>query len=46
MNAEEFIANIDAPDKLEKSYRENKVEFKKEFNAAYPELKEYKLAEF
>jgi len=42
----EIISNINNPAQLEKLYRANKNEFKKEFNISYPELTGNTLAEF
>ena len=39
----EILNNIDNPKELEKLYRENKVSFKKEFNAIYPEMQHKNL---
>ena len=39
----EILNNIDNPKELEKLYRENKVSFKKEFNAIYPEMQHTNL---
>ncbi len=46
MTRQDILANIDAPRQLEKLYRENKLVFKTEFNSIYPELKDYKVAEY
>ncbi|MEP7145792.1 MAG: hypothetical protein ABI792_02150 [bacterium] len=43
---ENIIANIDNPKELEKLYRLRQSDFKTEFNSAYPELKNNKLADF
>lgn len=43
---DEILDNIENPTYLEKLYRENKQEFKREFNIIYPELKDHKLADF
>ena len=42
----EIISNINNPAQLEKLYRANKSEFKKEFNILYPQLSGNILAEF
>src|SRR6187431_1106023 len=43
---EDIIANIDNPKELEKLYRLSRSSFKTEFNSVYPELKNYKFADF
>lgn len=42
----EILSNINNPGQLEKLYRANRNEFKKEFNALYPNLRENPLANF
>ncbi|TFV97128.1 DUF4153 domain-containing protein [Algoriphagus kandeliae] len=39
-------SNLDNPAELEKLYRKNKSEFKKEFDVLYPEIQDRTLAEF
>jgi hypothetical protein len=46
MMKNEILDRIDNPKQLECLYRENKVNFKREFNALYPELTGNKLADF
>lgn len=41
----EILANIDNPKQLEKLYRDNKMVFKRDFNALYPDLKDRPVAE-
>ena len=43
---DEILSNINNPGQLEKLYRSNKAEFKKEFNILYPQLSGNALAEF
>lgn len=43
---DEIRTHINDPKQLEKMYRTNKVPFKQEFNALYPELKGNTLADF
>lgn len=43
---EEILSNLDKPGKLEKLYRANKAEFKKEFSSLYPELSGNAVADF
>lgn len=43
---DEIISNLANPANLEKLYRENKAEFKHEFNLLYPEIKASELAGF
>ena len=42
----DIITNLNNPNQLEKLYRSNKSEFKKEFNLLYPEIKENPVIEF
>lgn len=42
----EILAHLNNPGQLEKMYRANKVPFKKEFSALYPELKGNSIADF
>jgi hypothetical protein len=46
MNKADLLSNIDNPKQLEKLYRENKAEFKAEFNLLYPELTGNKVADY
>src|SRR6266567_3417714 len=46
MNKLDILTNIDNPKQLEKLYRDNKTDFKTEFNLLYPELTDNKLAEY
>jgi hypothetical protein len=43
---EEILTNLNDPKQLEKLYRSNKVQFKRDFSSAYPELKGNTLADF
>lgn len=43
---EEILKNVENPASLEKLYRENKTEFKREFNLLYSEIKDSKLTGF
>ena len=43
---ESILKLLDDPESLEKRYRKNKEEFKREFNAIYPQIKDHALAEF
>lgn len=43
---DEILSNMDNPGQLEKLYRDNKLAFKRTFNALYPELKDHMLAGF
>lgn len=43
---DEILAHLNSPVQLEKLYRTNKLRFKQEFNAIYPELKGNVLADF
>jgi hypothetical protein len=42
----EILNNLNDPAYLEKTYRSNKVSFRREFSTLYPELKDNKLADF
>ncbi len=42
----EILAHLNNPGQLEKMYRSNKVPFKREFSALYPELKGNSIADF
>ena len=42
----DILNNLDNPKQLEKLYRSNKSNFKKEFNQVYAEIKEHKNSEF
>jgi hypothetical protein len=42
----EILAHLNDPGQLEKMYRTNKVPFKKEFSALYPQLKGNSIADF
>lgn len=42
----EIITHLNNPRELEKLYRSNKVQFKREFSSVYPELKGNALADF
>ena len=42
----EILSNLDNPYFLEKLYRDDKVAFRREFNAMYPELMNTRLADF
>ncbi|MDJ1501278.1 hypothetical protein [Xanthocytophaga agilis] len=42
----EILSNLDNPGKLERLYREDKLTFKREFSALYPELKDNLLITF
>ncbi|MCC9168038.1 hypothetical protein [Pontibacter harenae] len=42
----EILTNMQDPGQLERLYRDNKLAFKKEFNALYPALKDNTLANF
>ena len=46
MNPSDIQINLDNPKQLEKLYRENKAEFKTEFNSIFPELHDNKLANY
>ena len=41
---EQIKSNLDNPNQLEKLYRDNKTNFKKEFNFLFPEIKEMTIA--
>jgi hypothetical protein len=43
---DEILAHLNDPGELEKMYRANKVPFKREFSALYPEIKGNMLADF
>lgn len=43
---EEILSNLENPGQLEKLYRANKAEFKKEFSGLYPELSGNAVADF
>ncbi len=43
---EEILTHLNDPGKLEKLYRSNKVQFKREFSSIYPQLKGNTLADF
>jgi len=43
---DEILANLKDPRELEKMYRRNKMSFKREFSALYPQLKGNTLADF
>lgn len=42
----EILSHLKEPQHLESMYRNNKMQFKREFNALYPEIKDYTLANF
>ncbi|MDJ1479851.1 hypothetical protein QNI16_05095 [Cytophagaceae bacterium YF14B1] len=42
----EILSNLDNPGKLERLYREDKLTFKREFSALYPEIKDNLLITF
>ncbi len=43
---EEILSNLNNPSQLEKMYRTNKVNFKREFNIAYPDIEGNTIANF
>lgn len=43
---DEILAHLNEPNQLERMYRTNKLPFKREFNALYPEIKGDKAADF
>ncbi len=43
---DEILAHLNEPKQLERMYRTNKLPFKREFNALYPEIKGDKVADF